>query len=657
MTLSRQLTLIILLLFLLVFIGTFTISINNTREYLITQLESHAQDTATSLGLSLTPHMMTNDLAVMNSMVDAIFDRGYYREILLEAVDGKKLIVRVNPVKIEGVPPWFIEMIPLETPRGEALINSGWTEAGTVKVSSHPGYAYDELWRTTKHTALWFLSSTAGALALGLLLIRIVLRPLRAVEEQAEAICNRSYPVQNYVPRTRELRQVVLAMNKVSGKVKQMFEEQSAITENLRQQVYVDSVTGLGNRRFFDSQLQHLLQAREDFVSGGLLLLQLEDFKGYNDRKGYPAGDELLRCTARIVETICVETGETVLARLTGANFAIAVLKASLEDVAALAKRLCESLNQLQADGLMEGPGLGHVGAAVFRSGQSMSALFANADQALCTAQSKGPSAWHLFDLGESQAVPAGARNWHKFLEDVIALRQALLHFQPIRPLRGSGDSDTGHSEVLLRVRDEHGEILSAGVFMPMAVRLGMASQIDKLTLEVLWAHLENARFAGRRYAVNLTPVSIADRVFVNWLTTLMRTSPGKAARLIFEIPEYAAVRNMDALKQLMLQLKPYGCHFSIDHFGRGFTSFAYLHSLKVDFLKIDGGYIRGIDSDKDNQFFVQALAKTAHEIDVRVIAENVETQAELNILESLYVDGAQGYLIGRPGEDEAPMP
>ncbi|HLF98197.1 MAG TPA: EAL domain-containing protein [Methylococcaceae bacterium] len=651
MTLSRQLTLIILVMFLLLFIGTFTISINNTRHYLINQLESHAQDTATSLGLSLTPHMMTNDLAVMNSMVDAIFDRGYYREVLVEAVDGKKLIERVNPVKIEGVPQWFIDLIPLETPQGDALINAGWTEAGTVKVSSHPGYAYDELWRTTQHTALWFLSSAAGALALGLLLIRLVLRPLNAVEEQAEAICNRSYPIQERIPRTRELRQVVLAMNKVSAKVKQMFEEQSAITENLRQQVYVDSVTGLGNRRFFDGQLQHLLQAREDFVSGGLLLFQLEDFKGYNDSKGYQAGDELLRRAARILETACADAGETVLARLTGADFAIAVLKVSLEDVAALSKRVCEALHQLQGDGLMEGPGLGHVGAAVFRSGQSLSALFANADQALRMAQGKGPNAWHLFDLGESQALPAGARNWRKFLEDVIALKQVLLHFQPIRPLRGGGETE--HSEVLLRVRDEHGEILSAGVFMPMAERLGLAGPMDRLTLEVLWAHLDHAHFAGRRYAVNLTPSSIADPDFVRWLANLLRGSAEKASRLIFEVPEYAAVRSMDALKQLIQQLQPYGCHFSIDHFGRGFTSFAYLHSLRVDFLKIDGGYIRGIDGDKDNQFFVQALAKTAHEIDVRVIAENVETEAELNILESLYVDGAQGYLIGRPGEEE----
>lgn len=651
MTLSRQLTLIILIMFLLVFIGTFTISINNTRHYLINQLESHAQDTATSLGLSLTPHMLTNDLAVMNSMVDAIFDRGYYREVLIEAVDGKKLIERVNPVKIEGVPPWFIELIPLQTPQGEALINAGWAEAGTVKVISHPGYAYDELWRTTRHTALWFLSSAAGALAVGLVLIRLVLRPLNAVEDQAEAICNRSYPIQERIPRTRELRQVVLAMNKVSAKVKQMFEEQSAIVQNLRQQVYVDGVTGLGNRRFFDSQLQHLLQAREDFVSGGLLLLQLEDFKGYNDSKGYQAGDELLRYTARIVETACADAGETVLARLTGADFVVAVLKVSLEDVAALSRRLCEALQQLQADGLMEGPGLGHVGAAVFRSGQSMSALFANADQALRMAQGKGPNAWHLFDLGESQTLPAGARNWRKFLEDVIALKQVLLHFQPIRPLRGA--TDAGHSEILLRVRDEHGEILSAGVFMPMAERLGLSGQLDRLTLEALWAHLEHARFAGRRYAVNLTPSSIADPAFVNWLATLLRGSPEKASRLIFELPEYVAVRSMDAFKRLILQLQPCGCHFSIDHFGRGFTSFAYLHSLKVDFLKIDGGYIRGIDRDKDNQFFVQALAKTAHEIDVRVIAENVETEAELNILESLYVDGAQGYLIGRPGEDE----
>ena len=187
MTLYRQIALSIILLLLLGFLGTMIVSTSNLRSFLVTQLESHAQDTATSLGLSLSPQMQAQDLPIMTSMVDAIFDRGDYSNISVVAINGEVLIERSKPVSPEQVPDWFINTIPLQTPRTEALVMSGWKQAATVAVTSHSGRAYNELWSNTVDTLKLFLASAAITLLLGLLAVRVLLRPLQRVEMQADA--------------------------------------------------------------------------------------------------------------------------------------------------------------------------------------------------------------------------------------------------------------------------------------------------------------------------------------------------------------------------------------------------------------------------------------------------------------------------------------
>lgn len=235
MTLLRQLILAILALLLLVFAGSVAISVANTRHYLDAQLQSHAQDAATSLGLSLSTSAAEDDRATMESMVDALFDSGYYRSIRIIDTGGAPLVERAQPVRFDDVPAWFVRLIPLNTPLGEAMLMSGWRQLGRVQVTSNPGYAYLELWRTTRGSVGLFALVAALAVALSVVGVNIILRPLRATEAQAAAIADREFPVQEHLPRTRELRRVVEAMNHMSRKVRQMLDEQIALGERLRE--------------------------------------------------------------------------------------------------------------------------------------------------------------------------------------------------------------------------------------------------------------------------------------------------------------------------------------------------------------------------------------------------------------------------------------
>lgn len=648
MTLRHQLIIIFTLLLLCVFGGSLAISVNNTRAYLGEQLQSHAQDTATSLGLSLTPALANNDLTLAETMVNAIFDPGYYREITVRAADGTPLIERVLPVRIEGVPAWFVNLIALDTPQRESEVMSGWRRAAKVVVRSHPGYAYQELWRIAVQSFWWFLVVTIGAVAVIVAALRYVLAPLRALERQALAIAEREFPVLAKLPWTRELRRVVVAMNTMSGKVERMLNDQTELTEKMREQAYRDPVTGLANRRSFEDRLHHLVESHEEFQHGALVLVQLDALAVYNERHGYAAGDELLRQTAELLSRALAETGECVAARLGGGTFGVLAHDVLPHEAAALGETIGRALRELHTRGLLEAPGAGHIGIAYHDGRLPAAQLLAQADMALRAAQAAGPNAWRLYESAAlAPAEVQGAGQWKTTLLDLIDARKLVLHFQPVVTC---ADRAVSHYEVLARLPRADGELMPAGVFLPMAERAGLSDAFDRLVVESVLAFIAAHPATTEKYAVNLCPRSVHDARFVDWLCAVLERTPAAARRLILEVREFGALAQPEALRAMVARVRALGAQVSLDRFGVGFGSFGYLKSLKIDYIKLDGSFIRRLDQNRDNQFFVLALGEIAHGLDVQVIAESVETEAEWAILPELHVDGAQGYFVGRPG-------
>ncbi|MCW8947595.1 MAG: diguanylate cyclase, partial [Sedimenticola sp.] len=483
MTLSKQLVVLIVVLLLLVFAGTFLISVHNTRDYLEKQLAFHAQDAATSLGLSISPHLAENDIATVTSMTDAIFDRGFYRVIRVEDMQGKPLVDRVLPIQIEGVPDWFIEQLPLTTPEGEAMLMSGWLQSGRVIVKSHPGYAYNQLWQTIAGTLRWFLVSAVIALLVGVLLLRRVLSPLRSVEEQANAICNREFPILEKLPRTTDMRRIVEAMNRMSGKVRQMLDELERLAAGLRRQAYQHPVTGLANKRFFMDSLANQINSSEEFSSGALCLVQLKHFKQYNDTHGYKAGDELLQEAARQLEMVARQWQRSQIAHLTGADFAFMVQECSEQQAVELAEQLSAALAGLYGTGKLDDPDVGHVGVGYFDGSQTAPTLLSEADMALRMAQTNGANGWHLTRSSEiDQSQVRGALEWREFIVEALERNRVKLQFQPVVTC---ANETLMHREVLVRIPEnldspDQGVLLSAGLFMPQAESLGMTADIDK---------------------------------------------------------------------------------------------------------------------------------------------------------------------------------
>ena len=647
MTLSRQLVLLVSVLVLLLFVGTFFISAYNTRDYLENQLASHAQDAATSLGLTATNHVAENDEAIVSSMVNAMIHRGDYLEIRIQNLDGEVLVERRAELNAHGVPGWFSALFELKPPRGEATMMSGWRQLGSISVVSHPGLAYRKMWDTSREMLSWFVIGAVLVLLAGLVVLRLMLRPLKTVEWQADAICNREFPVVDQQPFTLEFRRVVEAMNRLSSKVSRMLQESERLASRLREKAYQDPVTGLANRCQFMDVLSHRVSDADVFHRGGLLLLQLNDFKRFNQEYGYPAGDDLLMRVAELLKQACEDHPKVTLAHLSGADFAVLVEDVDHQVVETMAKALAESAASLYGEMQLPSADVAHVGAVVY-SGQDESTLLSEADLALRQAQRDDANGWVVHSGDAPAAVVRSASAWRALIERAVASRSIRILRQPVY---ASADRSLMHHEVFLRLinPDDNDEVIPAAVFMPMAETSGLATQIDKAVLQLIIEQLGQGGGAVDKVAVNMSPASLAQPGCLDWLAAELQKTPGAAASLILEWPEYGATAHVRELQAWIARLAPLGVEFSLDHFGKGFSSFAYLRELKAHYLKIDGSYVRSLESEPNNQFFLQALVEIARGLELKVIAESVETESAWQQLHPLGVDGGRGYWLGAP--------
>jgi diguanylate cyclase (GGDEF)-like protein len=650
MTLYRQLLIFTLVLFILLFAGTWLAKLNTTRTFLVDQLESHAQDTATSLGLSVSPYMAQNDLPAVETMFNAVFDRGYYRAIQFINVENRVVLERVLPVRIDGVPEWFIHLVPLETPMASAMVMSGWRQAGQVIVESHPGYAYKTLWATVVNTTLWYGIMAVAVLVTGGIGLQFLLKPLQRVERQADMICNRQYEIQDDLPRTRELRTVVEAMNRMTYKVKEMFDEQARIAERLRKNAYHDSLTGLGNRRYLESQVAARLVRDGSGAKGVFLLVQMNDLQELNRQKGFQAGDELLQRVAGRIQNLTRLVAHSALARLSGGDFGIFLPDAGLEDGRLIAEDLTREFAQLAVEGVTLTNNVGHVGGVTYDRKTDLGQLLSGADTALRAAQQAGTNAWHVDLLaGETEAAARGQRRWKDLLDQVLAGKNIQLFVQ--KTVRNDDYNSILHFEVFSRIRDESGKLLRAGMFIPLAERLGLVSALDRIVLEK--AVQTNAEALGvDQLAVNISASSLKDQAFRDWVLQSLRTLPATAPKLRFEFVEYSAVQQLDIVRDFGAQIQQLGHGYGLDHFGHGFSNFGYLQSLRPDYVKIDRAYINELTGrDSDSHFFIGSLTSVAHSLDILVIAEGVENEEQAALLRDLNLDGIQGHFIGRPEE------
>ena len=410
-----------------------------------------------------------------------------------------------------------------------------------------------------------------------------------------------------------------------------------------------DPLTGLYNRHRFQEALQEILSHTEAQPSGALIYLDLDEFKSLNDTTGHGAADQVLHAVASQLQGLLPTPA--LIGRLGGDDFGVFFSHLDGPHAIQLARHIQHSLSMIT---LAEVP-LSHkvsacIGITLFpEHGTVAQELLANADLALFRAKESGRGNLHMYapDEGLMERV-LNRVYWVDKIEQALADNQFELYFQPIMSL---ASNTVSHYETLVRMRNPAGGMYMPMEFIGVAETTGLIRSIDRLVLQKAIAALTELQrnSPNIKLSVNLSGRSFSNPRWLELLQTELLGSQINPASLIFEITETAAVEDLASARALMEKIITLGCAFSLDDFGVGFASFEYLKQLPVEYVKIDGSFIRNLVTNTDDQLFVKALVQAAHGFGKKIVAEFVESAEIVTLLREYGVDYAQGYHVGRP--------
>lgn len=411
-----------------------------------------------------------------------------------------------------------------------------------------------------------------------------------------------------------------------------------------------DPLTHLYNRRRFQQEFDKILhESFKQNYSGAILYFDLDQFKYVNDTCGHKAGDSLLQLIADTLRHTVRSTD--LIARLGGDEFALVIQNVDKAGAIQIAEKIFNALRSIDYD--VNGQPFKitvSIGIAMFpEHGHNIQDLLANADLAMYQAKESGRGKIHAYSpQSDFQLKLKTQVYWRDQIERALLEDRFVLHFQPILNIQTQNIS---HYETLLRMIDDQGNIVPPGQFIPIAEQIGLIGEIDRMVIrKALAAHilLRNHNFKIT-LSINLSGQALADLELQESICAMLCDKNVDPSLIIFEITETIAVSNFSSAQNLMKEIKSMGCKFAIDDFGVGFSSFYYLMHLPVDYVKIDGSFIKEIITNKEYQVLVQALAGIAQGLGKKTIAEFVESKEILMKLRTYGIHYAQGFYIGRP--------
>lgn len=424
------------------------------------------------------------------------------------------------------------------------------------------------------------------------------------------------------------------------------------LAHQLSHQASHDSLTGLANRREFERKLQDALEsAVREQKQHVLLYLDLDQFKVVNDTCGHVAGDQLLTQLGILLDHK-VRNADT-LARLGGDEFGVLLEGCDIGRGEQIAESLRQTISDFRfvwEDKIFQvGVSIGLV--EITASSDNSAAVMSAADAACYVAKDEGRNRIQVFKGGNKGAERYGEMQWiariHKAIED----NRLLLYRQNIVAVAGT--DSVAHAEILLRMQDEKGMIIPPMAFIPAAERYNVMAMLDRWvvanTLEWLVANPLTGNNHLQFFSINLSGQSLGDRNFLQYIVDEFVRTGVSAERICFEITETAAIANIGRAKEFINEFKKRGCCFALDDFGSGMSSYSYLKNLDVDYLKIDGAFVKDMAQDPVDFAMVESINRIGHVMGIKIIAEFVEDETILAKLREIGVDYAQGYGIHKP--------
>ncbi|MBA6391458.1 GGDEF domain-containing protein [Colwellia sp. BRX10-3] len=424
----------------------------------------------------------------------------------------------------------------------------------------------------------------------------------------------------------------VLIANKISA------------TALLEKDAYIEPVTKLENRNRFVQFFENA-DSRSDF--GVLSITRCSELQTINQIHGYNEGDNYIRKVADIMKNAISRYKGAQVFRLNSSDFATLIPNISLKSAEAFATELTANFNKYQQASDLDS--VGYTGLVYFDNDKPLGELLALADTGISVAQTQNVNAWYAqtdTSILDNSSASYGNQNWRQEIDSVIANQRVNLLVQPIKP---STPNNRVYGEILTRFLNSNDDILPTASFFAMAEKLDKIVAVDQMIIEAAIKEITNRNMQDNFFGINVSARSINDGHFLIWLERRLLRDSIIASKLVFEITESGLQQNIKTSKNFIDMIHRVGARITVERFGIGLTSFKFFRDLKPDFIKMDSTYTRDIDEDKNNQYFMRLMVDLAHRLSISVLAECVESQEEKFMLEKLFVDGCQGFYIGKP--------
>ena len=648
MSIRRQLALYIGLLMVIILSGNLAVNIYNLKSHFEQQLQARADETATTLALTLSQRAQVKDDASLRSMIDVMFDRGHFSLVRFEYTQTNGVIERGGSEDI-GVPAWFKNAMRLTPGFAQAEVLSGWNQLGTLSIAMHQGPSYQQLWQLVKAECAWFLLMTFIVVYGMRVLLIWLLKPLKQIEGLAQKLSQNQFVHIHDKPTSKEVHSLVQAMNHLSDRLHASFLAHGQTVRKLQQETFNDGLTQVLNNKGWDQYLYDRMK-HEQFAPGWMALVQIENLTLLNEMNGKAVVDELLVQLALQLKTESSLNHEHVgIARTGGADFWLFSPDPLDVNYTVRIEAVHDSLMRLSL--------VQQYGAQLFfvampvHEPQDPASLKHQLDLLLQRSKNQHESLL----IGETEHHPlTNWVEWQQRLKTALRDERIQLYAQPL--------FDETHTmiqqEVHCRLLEEDEAPLMAGYFWPMVDKLNLSQEFDRLVIRqwqrLFEAQKDNRSFNGK-WVLNIAGKSLNGPSFRQWFMDAV--SAEQMQSLIIECSEYTLAHVTVKTQMWLHEMVDKGLRLSVDHVGTSGKSFGFLARFPIYQGKIERRYIRDIHQHKDNAFFVSGMIQVFQSQSALCFAEGVEKQEEIDALLQLGVDGVMGYAVGRPEALAIPAP
>ncbi|MDA3947574.1 MAG: EAL domain-containing protein [Helicobacteraceae bacterium] len=636
MTLFKQLGLL-LSLFLLTILSTvmlleFNATIKNTKH----QLYRDAQNTAASLSLSLAS--AKGDETLLATMINANFDTGHYRLILLEDMNGSVIFDRLQDVCKLNVPEWFVKLVDIEVPRASAPVSSGWMVIGELSVESDASQSYLILYNTFK-TLLWgFAFFGSISLAVLYMLLYSILSPLRLLQEQAEAITKNEFRYQSDLPYTKEFREIVLSMNAMIRKVESSFKVGSSAMQRNRRLLYTEKLPKLYNEHYLKLKFQEEFIGSSEYDGGVLVLAEFSTLEQAQAKLGFDAAEALMiEFAALLIDKSSIVT-KRLVARLTPTRFALLMSGAKEVEAKLVAQRVVENIiEKLGSDENGSACGV-HIGLYAYRADEEYRTLMERALERLQIAIENDINT--IAVQGNAGQNDFTQDEWQGLIDNALEKERFNYHVRNV--------IDTAHQTIYDRaitivMNDEEGHEYPYGRFIAPAVKAQKVFEIYMQVIRVLVEKFSHKEKKGRYTFSMAKSLLLEHRTFASLQEAIANFDNTHELDFCIELPESFIVEEEAMAMQYVELIKSSGYRFGIAEFSAESDNIDYLEHLRPEFIKISKLFL--LDMIVRSSPLLTSLKLAADALDIKIIATGVSTEEELESIQNAGVTIVQGYI------------